>query len=102
MKINPLAARPKRTLMLHPFTKVYQRLEQTATGITLYKRESVIIFEEIDEIKREIISLYKDEFYKIDSTGLIVRMYDSVPTQLAADKKIILYLQLPEKENLKG
>lgn len=44
-------------------------------------------FEEIDEIKREIIALYKDDFYKIDSAGLIGRMYDSVPAQLAIDKR---------------
>ena len=44
-------------------------------------------FAEIDEIKREIINLYKDDFFKIDDTGLIGRMYDSVPTQLATDKK---------------
>lgn len=44
-------------------------------------------FEEIDEVKREIIELYKDDFYKIDNTGLIGRMYDSVPTQLATDKR---------------
>ena len=44
-------------------------------------------FTEIDEVKREIIGLYKDDFYKIDNTGLIGRMYDSVPSQLAADKR---------------
>lgn len=44
-------------------------------------------FTEIDEVKREIIALYKDDFYKIDNTGLIGRMYDSVPTQLATDKR---------------
>ena len=44
-------------------------------------------FTEIDEVKREIINLYKDDFFKIDDTGLIGRMYDSVPTQLATDKK---------------
>ena len=44
-------------------------------------------FEEIDEVKREIIALYKDDFYKIDNAGLIGRMYDSVPTQLATDKR---------------
>ena len=44
-------------------------------------------FTEIDEIKREIINLYKDDFFKIDDTGLIGRMYDSVPTQLATNKK---------------
>lgn len=44
-------------------------------------------FTEIDKVKREIITLYKDDFYKIDNTGLIGRMYDSVPTQLATDKR---------------
>ena len=44
-------------------------------------------FTEIDEAKREIIDLYKDDFFKIDDTGLIGRMYDSVPTQLATDKR---------------
>ena len=44
-------------------------------------------FTEIDEVKGEIINLYKDDFFKIDATGLIGRMYDSVPTQLATDKR---------------
>ena len=44
-------------------------------------------FTEIDEVKREIIDLYKNDFFKIDDTGLIGRMYDSVPTQLATNKK---------------
>lgn len=44
-------------------------------------------FTEIDEVKREIINLYKDDFCKIDDTGLIGRIYESVPTQLATDKR---------------
>ena len=44
-------------------------------------------FTEIDEVKREIINLYKDDFFKIDGTGLRGRMYESVPTQLATDKR---------------
>ena len=44
-------------------------------------------FTAIDEVKREIINLYKDDFLKIDNTGLLGRMYDSVPTQLATDKR---------------
>ena len=44
-------------------------------------------FTEIDEVKREIINLYRDDFFKIDGTGLIGRMYESVPTQLATDKR---------------
>ncbi len=44
-------------------------------------------FKEIDEVKREIINLYIDDFHKIDNTGLTGRMYDSVPSQLATDKR---------------
>ena len=44
-------------------------------------------FAEIDEVKREIISLYKDDFYKIDGTGILGSMYDSVPAQLATGKR---------------
>ena len=44
-------------------------------------------FAEIDEVKREIINLYEDDFYKIDNAGLIGRMFDSVPAQLALDKR---------------
>ena len=45
------------------------------------------LIKEIDEVKREIIDLYKDDFFKNDDTGLIGRMYDSVPMQLATDKR---------------
>ena len=45
-------------------------------------------FTEIDEVKREIINLYKDDFFKIDGTGLIGRMYESVPNML--DSKTVL------------
>ncbi len=44
-------------------------------------------FAEIDEVKREIISLYIDDFFKIDDTGLMGSMFRSVPTQLATNKK---------------
>lgn len=44
-------------------------------------------FTEIDEVKREIINLYKDDFFKIDGSGLIGRMYESIPAQLATDKR---------------
>ncbi len=44
-------------------------------------------FTEIDRVKREIIDLYIDDFKKIDSSGLIGKMYESVPSQLATKKK---------------
>ena len=44
-------------------------------------------FTQIDLIKRGIIDLYIDDFKKIDPSGLIGRMYRSVPAQLAVPKK---------------
>lgn len=44
-------------------------------------------FSEIDRVKREIIDLYIDDFKKIDSSGLIGKMYESIPSQLATKKK---------------
>ena len=44
-------------------------------------------FSEIDRVKREIINLYIDDFKKIDSSGLIGKMYESIPSQLATNKK---------------
>lgn len=44
-------------------------------------------FTDIDKIKREIINLYIDDFKKIDSSGLIGKMYESIPSQLATNKK---------------
>ena len=44
-------------------------------------------FAEIDKVKREIIDLYIDDFKKIDRSGLIGKMYESIPSQLATNKK---------------
>ena len=42
-------------------------------------------FATIDTIKREIIALYKEDFNKIDSSGKISAMYESIPAQLSKD-----------------
>lgn len=44
-------------------------------------------FSEIDRVKRDIIDLYIDDFKKIDSSGLIGKMYEAIPSQLARNKK---------------
>ncbi|MBQ5851454.1 MAG: ATP-binding protein [Lachnospiraceae bacterium] len=44
-------------------------------------------FSEIDQIKRQIISLYEEDFKKIDSSGRISAMYHSIPAQLAKDTR---------------
>ena len=44
-------------------------------------------FREIDEVKRNIIHLYEDDFRKIDSSGFSSRIYRDVPSQLSQNKK---------------
>ncbi|MBQ8142874.1 MAG: ATP-binding protein [Bacilli bacterium] len=43
-------------------------------------------FREIDLIKKEIINLYKDDFRKIDPSGRISAIFESIPSQLALQK----------------
>ena len=43
-------------------------------------------FQEIDLIKREIINLYKDDFRKIDPSGRMSAIFESIPGQLALQK----------------
>lgn len=44
-------------------------------------------FSQIDQIKRQIIALYEDDFRKIDSSGKISAMYRNIPAQLAKDQR---------------
>lgn len=44
-------------------------------------------FSQIDQIKRQIIKLYEDDFKKIDPSGKISMLYRSIPAQLSKDVK---------------
>lgn len=44
-------------------------------------------FSDIDQVKRQIIQLYEDDFRKIDPSGRISSMYHAIPAQLAKDAK---------------
>lgn len=39
-------------------------------------------FRKVDEVKRDILKLYEDDFKKIDSTGRISLLFDAIPAQL--------------------
>lgn len=39
-------------------------------------------FRKVDEVKRDILKLYEDDFRKIDSTGRISLLFTSIPAQL--------------------
>ena len=38
--------------------------------------------QEVDRVKRSIIQLYEDDFYKIDPSGRISSLFDAIPAQL--------------------
>lgn len=44
-------------------------------------------FSMIDQIKRQIIVLYEDDFKKIDSSGRLSSIYHSIPAQLSKEAK---------------
>ncbi|MBQ8708279.1 MAG: ATP-binding protein [Succinivibrionaceae bacterium] len=37
---------------------------------------------EVDDAKRDILALYRDDFYKIDSSGRLSALFDAIPAQL--------------------
>ena len=39
-------------------------------------------FKEVDDVKRDILTLYEDDFHKIDPTGKISMLFDAIPAQL--------------------
>ena len=39
-------------------------------------------FRKVDQIKRDILNLYEDDFKKIDPTGKLSSMFDAIPAQL--------------------
>ncbi len=44
-------------------------------------------FSMIDQVKRQIIKLYEEDFKKIDPSGRLSAMYHSIPAQLSKDTK---------------
>ena len=44
-------------------------------------------FSQIDQVKRQIIRLYEEDFKKIDASGSLSALYHSIPAQLSKDVK---------------
>lgn len=40
----------------------------------------------VDKVKREILSLYEDDFYKLDRSGLLSKIFHSIPSQLQSKR----------------
>ena len=84
LKANkPLGEAVNRTLMRD--FRIYMAVGGMPQAVEAYLENRT--FSEIDKIKKEIISLYKDDLKKIDSSGRISMIYDSIPSQLAIGNK---------------
>lgn len=60
-------------------------------------------FAQIDQIKRQIIELYEEDFRKIDPSGRISAMYHSIPAQLAKNsRKYRITTAIGKKNNTKA
>ena len=60
-------------------------------------------FSEIDQVKRQIISLYEEDFKKIDPSGRISALYHSIPAQLAKDaRKYRITTAIGKRNNTKA
>lgn len=60
-------------------------------------------FAEIDHVKRQIITLYEDDFRKLDPSGKISAMYHSIPAQLSKDmRKYRITTAIGKRDSLKS
>jgi hypothetical protein len=59
-------------------------------------------FTVIDRIKREIITLYEEDFNKLDSSGKIAAMYHSIPAQLSKNGRRYIISKATGKRKSSG
>ena len=55
-------------------------------------------FRKVDEVKRDILNLYEDDFKKIDSTGRTSLLFDAIPAQLNKNASRYQVSSVLEKE----
>ncbi len=65
--------------------RIYMAVGGMPQAVAAYLEKKSL--QEIDEVKREIISLYEDDFKKIDLSGYSARIYRDIPSQLSHNKK---------------
>jgi len=60
--------------------RLYMLIGGMPQAVETYLQENN--FEAVDQLKREILKLYEDDFYKIDPTGRLSHLFDAIPAQL--------------------
>lgn len=80
---KPVGEQANRKLMRD--FRIYMAVGGMPQAVDAYiKRKN---FEQIDKVKRSILKLYEEDFYKIDKSGRLSKMFNSIPTQLSLNKK---------------
>lgn len=71
-----------RTLMRN--LRLYMAIGGMPQAVESYLKDKN--FEKIDIIKKNIINLYKDDLMKIDKSGRLSKMFESIPAQLVSKR----------------
>lgn len=80
---HPLGASTNNKLMRD--FRVYMAVGGMPQAIETYLNTNN--FERVDKVKQEIIDLYKSDLKKLDPSGRLSDIFDSIPSQLALQKK---------------
>lgn len=86
---KPIGQSTNRKLM-HDF-RIYMAVGGMPQAVEAYIEKKS--FQQIDVIKKQIINLYKDDFARIDPSGRIALIYESIPSQLSLKKINLHYLK---------
>ena len=79
---KPLGEATNRVLMRK--FRLYMLIGGMPQAVDTYIRKND--FKAVDEVKRDILSLYEDDFKKIDPTGRLGLMFNAIPSQLNKNK----------------
>ncbi len=79
---NSIGESTNRTLM--KIFRLYVAIGGMPQAIEAYLNKRN--FNEINQIKQDIINLYKEDLKKIDKSGRLSTMYESIPAQLVSNK----------------
>ncbi|MBO6258195.1 MAG: ATP-binding protein [Succinivibrio sp.] len=60
--------------------RLYMLIGGMPQAVATYLQENN--FEDVDRVKRDILQLYEDDFYKIDPAGRLSQLFDAIPAQL--------------------
>jgi uncharacterized protein len=80
---KPVGQAVNRTFMYD--YRIYMTVGGMPQAVEAYVEK--LPLKEIDNIKRMIIDLYEQDFYKIDPSGRVSMMFNSIPAQLARNSK---------------